>query len=382
MSNKNDESPPDLIGSIWAFWRDALEPGSGFDPSNTATPDISRLSDHIKSATRGRLQGEAADSFSKMVDASAAYGQLAERVWSLIRGAREGGGDWKQVLREGLGGESGSGGEGADAWAGFARKWGLPEDAWRAFEAQVRQHPLNMGALLSGGEQAREAWQAAYGQGREDWTRRVEHWGRLQGEYAAALECYQGHLAGSSNRAMRELADRLIAREEEGTPLGSLREVYDLSVECGEEAYASLNDDPAFNAAQADLTNALMALRRYEQDLAAELLTTFGIPSREEMNSALKGLHDLRRELRHLKGELAQARSEISRLSGSGADRASSAGTAAVTPARSTAPKRRMSTAKATTSKRKSVPKKATTKKAAPTKATTKKATTKKAGNR
>lgn len=330
MSDSRDPPPDDLLGSIWAVWRDVL--GGGDSPGATAFAggDMDGLAQRIKGATRAHLSGDAGESFAKMVDASAAYGHLAEQVWALVQKARDGSEDWKRVLREGLGGgtSEGEGSEGeGDAWAGFARQWGLPEDAWRAFETQVRKHPLNMAAVFSGGEQAREAWQAAYGQGGGDWTRRMGRWGELQGAYARALERYQSHLGKASSTAMKDLAEQLIAREEGGEPLDSLREVYDLSVDCGEASYAALNEDADFNAAQAELTNALMALRAHEQETGADLLATFGVPTRDEMNAALKGLHDLRREVRRLSAELTEARAEIDRLSAGSAPREKAADT-------------------------------------------------------
>ncbi|MCG6871017.1 MAG: hypothetical protein LJE84_01905, partial [Gammaproteobacteria bacterium] len=61
---------------------------------------------------------------------------------------------------------------------------------------------------------------------------------RLGMEYLRALQDYKAAFARIGLQAIERLEERLRDMGEEGKKLGSLREVYDLWVDCGEEVYA------------------------------------------------------------------------------------------------------------------------------------------------
>jgi len=103
----------------------------------------------------------------------------------------------------------------------------------------------------------------------------------------------------------------------EDESLDGLRAVYDLWVDCGEEAYAEMVATPEFPQLQADMVNALMRMKRHEQLMVEEVMTALNVPTRGEIDTTHKRVYELQRQLRQLQdaaedgGALAELRDEL-----------------------------------------------------------------------
>lgn len=109
--------------------------------------------------------------------------------------------------------------------------------------------------------------------------------------------------------ALRALGDEAARRIAAGKPPGSIREIYDLWVECAENAWARMAHAPAYLESQARLVNAFSAWRTEQQSQMDAALRALDLPTRGELNSLHLRVRRLRAELRRLEKLLAPPRS-------------------------------------------------------------------------
>jgi len=143
-------------------------------------------------------------------------------------------------------------------------------------------------------------------------------------EYQGALRNYNALLLKSSQRGLELLEGKLAERSEPGRAIDSPRALYDLWVDCAEEAYAEIALSDEFAKAYGELANAQMRMRSHIQAEVERIGTDLGMPTRSELNSVHQRLHDLRREFRDSRGEshaiedletqIAELRVEVARL--------------------------------------------------------------------
>jgi class III poly(R)-hydroxyalkanoic acid synthase PhaE subunit len=97
-------------------------------------------------------------------------------------------------------------------------------------------------------------------------------------------------------------------RVESKEPVGSLRAMYDLWVDAGEEAYAAAAHGPEFAKAQAELNDALMDLKAEQRAQVEDWARALDLPTRTEVNTILKRMNTLKRRVRELEEELERLR--------------------------------------------------------------------------
>jgi len=99
-------------------------------------------------------------------------------------------------------------------------------------------------------------------------------------------------------------------RRDAGRPVGSMRALYDLWVECGERVYAQVAHSDAYCKLQGELGNAATHLRACQQHVIEHALRHFDLPTRAELNTVHKQLRELRDRLADCEARLAAAREE------------------------------------------------------------------------
>lgn len=184
--------------------------------------------------------------------------------------------------------------------AGFARLYGGAPGGTDLFEAWRK---------LAGGAPGQSGWPfPALGPARE----RHEAGDRLAGawaRYQRALGHFGEVLGRVSTDAVQRLATRVARAGEGGAGApGSLRALYDLWVNCGEEAYAAAAHGPGFAKAQAELNDALMELKAEQRRQIEDWAKAFDLPTRTELNTLLKRVNTLRRRMRELEDDVEQLR--------------------------------------------------------------------------
>lgn len=100
-------------------------------------------------------------------------------------------------------------------------------------------------------------------------------------------------------RAQQQGAERLQRKlAEPGRKVASLKALYDLWVDAAEEAYAEIALSDEFREVYAAQVNTQMRLRQLQQQQIERACRELGLPTRGDVDSLSRRLHELRRELR------------------------------------------------------------------------------------
>ena len=117
-------------------------------------------------------------------------------------------------------------------------------------------------------------------------------------EFQQATKAYNALIMKSSQRSFEILELKLAERGEPGRQIDSVRALYDLWVDSAEEAYAEIALSDEFRTVYGDVVNSQMRVRSQMQQEVERIGVDLGMPTRTELNSVHKRMHDLRRELR------------------------------------------------------------------------------------
>ena len=123
-------------------------------------------------------------------------------------------------------------------------------------------------------------------------------------ELVGRLLQLQGDLAKHWSEIAGTAAQRFVARlgaapAAPATPQQALK-LYEMWVNCAEEAYAATVHREDFSRLQAELVNTSAALLAEQRRQAETLVSAFGLPTRNEVDALYAQVKDLRRELAEL----------------------------------------------------------------------------------
>jgi class III poly(R)-hydroxyalkanoic acid synthase PhaE subunit len=203
-----------------------------------------------------------------------------------------------------------------DPWAGFATLWGLPADTWKRLSSAWSTMPgdaekafrdidgLNQPGLAPLAHEWLSTPTLGYTrESQEEGQRLAQLW--LQ--YGQAVKTYGDLLLRVITRSGELLKEKMTGLMTKGETPESLRACYDLWVDCGEEAHAEISTSEPFIKAQARMTNAMMAVKRQEQKIVDEMLGALNMPTRRELDTSHRRLHQLHRQVWQLQKTLEDA---------------------------------------------------------------------------
>ncbi|MBS0570698.1 MAG: class III poly(R)-hydroxyalkanoic acid synthase subunit PhaE [Proteobacteria bacterium] len=141
-------------------------------------------------------------------------------------------------------------------------------------------------------------------------------------EYQDAINRYNALILKASQRSFGIFESKLGERDEPGRRIESPRALYDVWVDAAEEAYAEVALSDEFRKVYGDVVNAQMRVRSHVQAEVERVGTDLGMPTRTELNSVHRRLHEMRRagkngddqRVAELERELATLRSEVAAL--------------------------------------------------------------------
>ncbi|MEE9551419.1 MAG: class III poly(R)-hydroxyalkanoic acid synthase subunit PhaE, partial [Gammaproteobacteria bacterium] len=143
---------------------------------------------------------------------------------------------------------------------------------------------------------------------------------RLWGEYQKTTHEYNSAMNKAGIHALESMRIRILEMAGQGKQIKNLREIYDLWVDCNEEAYADFAYTDEFSDLYGRLTNALMALKKHGRNMVDETLGALNMPTRKGMNTVQRGQQELRRaykvselKIRTLEAELQEVRKVIAK---------------------------------------------------------------------
>jgi class III poly(R)-hydroxyalkanoic acid synthase PhaE subunit len=140
-----------------------------------------------------------------------------------------------------------------------------------------------------------------------EWQEQLQEWTELNMEYSHALQNFSLLLGKVVHRALELFGQRMTERLKAGESLDGLRAIYDLWIDCGEDAYAEQVATSDFPHLQAELVNALMRMKRHEQLMVEEAMTALNIPTRREMDTSHKRVYEMQRQVQALQDALEEA---------------------------------------------------------------------------
>lgn len=146
--------------------------------------------------------------------------------------------------------------------------------------------------------------------------------------YHDALRAYKLAFAKTALASLRSVQQRLQEMHEQGNKIESLRGLYDMWIDASEDAYADFAMSDEYQVVYGDLVNALMRVRKDINELAEQQYVLMNIPTRSEIDTMQHRQQQNRREVRHLRHEIAKLRAQVERA-GNGGSTAGRSGRAA-----------------------------------------------------
>jgi hypothetical protein len=266
----------------WDAWSEQMRKAAPSPAGAAGNDTVERTLDGLKSY------------FQWMQEAAAKPGDTDPGNWStwLQRSFAQAG----NGLDGAFAGMSGSGAQSLDA---MMRQWA---DAAPPFAEHARRW-LHLPAFGAGREQQEHDQQMV----------------EAMLEYSEQYHRYQALIARANLQGVERMQGKLVASPGDGKKVESLRALYDLWVDCAEDAYAQVALSPEFREVYGELINAQMRVRSLQQDKLEQWCRQMGVPTRSEVNTLGERLQALRREVRAagdtaLAAEVAALRREVATL--------------------------------------------------------------------
>jgi class III poly(R)-hydroxyalkanoic acid synthase PhaE subunit len=247
--------------------------------------------------------------FGNLVNQSKTFFGLADQFGKMMAAAasaQDKGADWKSVfdrhlesLKEGMGHLGGAGAAAGQAQP-LASFWQLPLDTWERTMSSLSAMPGDMFKGLKGEAPlpAPERFPSIPGIGyTKEFQDQLQLGARLWAEYQKCFNEYQALLSAAGARAVDILRERIVKLDAEGGKIRSLREIYDLWVDCNEEAYSELVYSKEYSQKYGRMVNSLMAFKRHAQLLVDEGLAALNMPTQRAMDTMQKRQVEIRRDL-------------------------------------------------------------------------------------
>lgn len=272
-----------------------------------------------------------ADVSEHMVAQAKAFFQLGEEFIRFLKTASELGkasDDWRTLLKERFeevkSAFSSFRTQHKEHLGGLAAFWNLPLDTWRRTVSGASLLPGDVlqslkpdvwESVSEGLHDRMERFLSVPGVGytRESQEQMQEAM-RLVVDYQRAWQEYANVHARLGINTLERLTERVIQGIEQGEELKSLREIYELWVDCGEEIYLGYVSTEEYAEIYARMVNALMALKRQGRGMADEGLSALGMPTRRGFDTIQRRQQELRRQVVELKANREQHDRIITRL--------------------------------------------------------------------
>jgi class III poly(R)-hydroxyalkanoic acid synthase PhaE subunit len=137
---------------------------------------------------------------------------------------------------------------------------------------------------------------------------------RLWNEYQKVSQEYNQAWYKVGMEAIEAMRQKILAMAKEGKAVKSLRELYDLWIDCNEEAYASFAHTPEYSRIYGRLTNALMAVKQHGRNIVDEGLGALNVPTHKGINTLQKRQYDMGRQQKDALKKIQDLQQEIAEL--------------------------------------------------------------------
>jgi polyhydroxyalkanoate synthase subunit PhaE len=306
-----------LQKQYWNAWSDATRGAAGQAP-DPATPWHEGLEQWARMFGNSAGQSDTAD---RLLSSAKNYVSLMQSMLAAASGKMPGDASaqaWSDALRGGFNMP------GMDAMLRDNPMAKLMRDMRGPGVQGFDQLSANFAPFLAQMRQESLGWlhAPAFGYAREH----QEHYQKMAAafvEFQDAVGRYNALMLKASQRGFEILENKLAARAEPGRQIDSPRVLYDLWVDAAEEGYAEIALSDEFRKVYGDVVNAQMRVRSQIQQEVEHIGVDLGMPTRSELNSVHRRVHELRRKLRDseerggnddLRREVEKLRAEVAAL--------------------------------------------------------------------
>jgi class III poly(R)-hydroxyalkanoic acid synthase PhaE subunit len=303
-----------LQKQYWSAWQDATRNATGTpDP---ATPWHEGFEQWARLFGDSGMQNETLD---RLMAGAKGYMALMQSMIAAA-GQNSGGADpkaWSEAMRQGFDMP------GMDALLRGNPLAKMLKDIGGPGAHGIDQLSANFAPFLTQAKSESLSWlnMPAFGYAREH----QEHYQKMAAafvEYQDAINRYNALILKASQASFGIFEDKLAERDAPGRQIDSPRALYDLWVDAAEEAYAQVALSDEFRKVYGDVVNAQMRVRSHVQAEVERIGTDLGMPTRTELNSVHKRLHEMRRagkngsdkRVAELEREVAALRGEVATL--------------------------------------------------------------------
>jgi class III poly(R)-hydroxyalkanoic acid synthase PhaE subunit len=201
--------------------------------------------------------------------------------------------------------------------------WQMPLANWQRTASSLSSFPgdLFAGAGLSGGidadarlDQFLTAQPLGYAREHQEQYQQLS---RLLLDYQRAQQKYAAVLANINQRSLDRMQARLSDRMRNNQePITSVRELFNLWIECSEETYGQYVLTDEYAELHGRLVNALMALKQQGAKMVDDTAGALNVPTRKEMDTVHHRLQSSRRNEKFMQRELEAAQAKLISVAG------------------------------------------------------------------
>lgn len=135
---------------------------------------------------------------------------------------------------------------------------------------------------------------------------------RLWLRYQCTFNEYQAELGKMAVQALDHMKACIMDKADKGETITSLREIYNLWVDCNESAYAEYVIRDEYSEIYGRLVNDLMAIKQHGRHFMDSMMSALSMPSRKEINTMQKRQQQNRRELMYFKSRVENLEDRLS----------------------------------------------------------------------
>jgi class III poly(R)-hydroxyalkanoic acid synthase PhaE subunit len=291
----------------WRLWREGLE--------------------RWQAALRSQTEGPVQELYGRLLDQGFSYLGLSEQLFSAlnnVEAAHKAGADWMAAVNRSLEQAKDAFNKACSNSSGAAEGCmallGLPMDTWRRVASSLSLFPGDLLQVLKQ-EDVRHIGDALrlkfeqylsippLGYTRES-QEQVQEAMRYWMDYDEALRKYTTVFAKVGVRALEIFQRKVLEMASSDKQLETARGLYDLWVDCGEDAYAEVVSSGEYGELSAALVNSSMALKKHGQLMVDEMLSAMNMPSRHELNTAHQRAHHLNQRVKELEAQAKKTGAE------------------------------------------------------------------------
>jgi len=253
------------------------------------------------------LSGQNHDFYSKIMQQGKSFYFMGEQFKKLLEGMNDlniQSGDWQTVLND-----------------NFESMKSMLEGADASMRGSLTASPMMMGGIdneyfkVTGMTSFIDKLLSVPGFGPDRETQAQMQEGiKLINEYQQVSSEYLTQMSKVGVGALEAMRLRILEIAEEGKEINSLREIYDLWVDCNEKAYAELVYTDEYSELYGQLTNALLALKQQNNKVMDKILAKLNMPTRQGMNTVLKRVQEMKRNQSKSVVKIASLENEIQAL--------------------------------------------------------------------